>query len=430
MGRKCVLISYVWPEPQSSAAGLRHRNLIEALFRSGYEVAIASAAQNELGRQSCEQWAREWNGVSVKALQLNHSSFDEWISEKKPDLVMFDRFVVEEQFGWRVRGSAPEATCILDTSDLHFLRVSREKHSRLIPRDGNPLVGVGPVADAMEWDVDLACRELASIHRVDLTWLVSDFERELLTRQFGVDPRRLAVSRFAYPEQGRAPAGVAARDFGGRLGFCLLGNFRHAPNLDAFRWMRSVVWPKIRAELPAAELHIYGAYPTKEVMEAHSPRTGFLVHGRAESLDEVFALRRVSLAPLRFGAGIKGKISDSWWHGLPVVSTSIGLEGMSDGGSWGGRIADSVEAFARACVELHESEAEWIKAREHGRRVLREMFSTDRFERDFKAGLIQARENQGWRESDWIRRMMVHSTLDSYRYFGRWIQLKQSRANP
>jgi hypothetical protein len=419
-----VLIAYVWPEPQSSAAGLRNRNLIEALGRFGYEVVIASAAQNEPGRVSCERWSHEWKGVTVRPIQLNHSSFDQWISEEKPDLVVFDRFVVEEQFGWRVREFAPQATCILDTSDLHFLRVSREKGFKS-PMSGATLAGR---AAGIHWDVDLACRELASIHRVDLAWLVSGVEHELLIREFGVDPSRVAVSRFAYPDPAEAPG--AMNGFLQRSGFCLLGNFRHAPNLDAFRWMRAEVWPRIRAQLPAVELHVYGAYPTKEVMEAHSPRSGFLVHGRAESLTEVFAPRRVSLAPLRFGAGIKGKISDSWWHGVPVVSTSIGSEGMSDGGTWGGRIGNSTEDFVQACVELHESKAQWEQAREGGVRVLRAMFSVESFDRDFEAGLNQAEAGRRRRESDWIRRMMLHSTQDSYRYFGKWLELKQARKSP
>jgi hypothetical protein len=413
---------------------LRNFNVIDALLRFGFEVVIASAAQNEPGRLSCERWAREREGLEVRAIQLNDSSFDEWIAGLRPDFVIFDRFLIEEQFGWRVRQSSPESVCILDTVDLHFVRFSREKDLKRSLREGSWSAVDGGAG--IEWDPELSSRELASLHRVDLTWLVSDFERELLVRNFGVEPRRVAVSRFAYPEpawtRGTAAEerdGARLEAFSGRLGFCLIGNFRHAPNLDAFRWVRAEIWPRVRALLPSAELHVYGAYPPKEVMEAHSPRSGFLVHGPAETLDQVFSRSRVSLAPLRFGAGIKGKISDSWWHGVPVVSTSIGAEGMSDGADWGGRIANTAEAFARACVDLHESEADWGMGRDAGFRILGALFSGEVFDREFRVGLAQAEAGRVARSSDWVRRMMCHSTLDSYRYFGRWLELKQSRGS-
>jgi hypothetical protein len=422
-----VLISYVWPEPQSSAAGLRNFNVIDALLRLGFEVVIASAAQNEPGRLACQRWAGEQAKLEVRPIQLNDSSFDAWIGALRPDLVIFDRFMIEEQFGWRVRQSSPESICILDTVDLHFVRFSRERDLKRSLRDESwSSVGWGA---GLDWDRELSSRELASIHRVDLTWLVSDFERELLVRDFGLDSRRVAVSRFAYPE----PAWAGNRTepleagFSSRSGFCLIGNFRHAPNLDAFRWMRTEVWPRIRAALPRAELHVYGAYPPKEVMEAHSVRSGFLVHGPAQDLKQVFSGRRVSLAPLRFGAGIKGKISDSWWHGVPVASTSIGFEGMSDGAGWGGRVADTVESFALACVELHENEAEWKAACSSGFRILGTLFSGAVFDRDLEAGLSQAESGRAARGTDWVRQMMCHATLDSYRYFGKWLELKQGR---
>ena len=196
------MISYVWPEPQSSAAGLRDLNLIEGLRQAGHEVIIASAAQNEPGRILCEQWAREKPGVSVHPILLNDSSFDLWIARLRPELVVLDRFVTEEQFGWRVRESSPESLLVLDTQDLHFLRASREAALRKSLREGSwSRVDSGI---PREWDADLVCRELASIHRVDLTWLVSGDERRILEQEFAVDGRRLAVSRFAYPTRARA----------------------------------------------------------------------------------------------------------------------------------------------------------------------------------------------------------------------------------
>lgn len=428
VSRKCLLIAYVWPEPQSSAAGLRDRNLIEGLLQSGYEVVIASASENEPGRIFCERWAGEVPALSVHPIRLNDSSFDSWVAELQPELVIFDRFVIEEQFGWRVRRSAPSAVCILDTQDLHFLRLSREQALRRALQEQRWTCVAA--AGGGEWDAGLVCRELAAIHRVDLAWLVSDFERDLLVREFRVEASRLAVSRFAYPEPPWRPSGSAGErgaEFLTRSGFSMVGNFRHAPNLDAFRWLRHEIWPRVRRLLPRAEVHVYGAYPPKEAMEAHAPQAGFLVHGPAKDLAEVFSARRVSLAPLRFGAGIKGKIADSWWHGVPVVSTSIGREGMSDEGAWGGRVADEAAAFAQACVEIHESEGAWSAARAEGGRLLERLFSQATFMRDFSSSLENAMGSRRRFSTDWTRRILLQATTDSYRYFGKWLELKSSR---
>ena len=422
-----MLISYVWPEPQSSAAGLRDLHLIEALSRAGYRVVIASAAQNKAGKDSCEYWASTRENLQVHPILLNHSSFDAWISELKPDLVIFDRFVTEEQFGWRVRQAYPKAVTILDTQDLHFLRASREEALRHEINAGRwERVVAGTPAD---WERDLVCRELAAIYRVDLAWLVSDFERQLLVDEFHLESRRLFVSRFAYPKRTWLDS-AALEDFGARSGFVQLGNFRHPPNLDAFRWMRQQVWPRIRQLLPRAELHVFGAYPTQEVMEANDPRVGFRVHGPAPELSGVFEGRRVSLAPLRFGAGIKGKISDSWWHGVPVVSTSIGVEGMGSPKEWGGLIADDVESFAQSCVKLHESPSDWAQLRANAGRILDDQLSEQRFFTDLVQSVALAEESHRQSSRDWVRNMLNHSTLDAYRYFGKWLELKGDRREP
>lgn len=418
----CLLISYVWPEPQSSAAGLRDVHLIDALRQVGYEVCVASAANNEIGRSFCEKH------YSVRPILLNDDSFDRWLGETQPDLVIFDRFVVEEQFGWRVRSSSPRSVCILDTQDLHFLRLSREKRFREYQSSKIwSRVDSSPFLDS--WDDDLVCRELSSIYRVDLAWVLSSVEKNLLIEKFGIDSDRIGLSRFAYPELGSARLSDEHlfREFQTRRGFAMVGNFRHAPNLDAFRWLRQTLWPEVRRVLPAAEVHLYGAYPPKEVMEAHAPGFGFFVHGPAADLKQVFLGRRVSLAPLRFGAGIKGKITDSWWHGIPVVSSSLGAEGMGERDYWGGLIADEAQTFVQACLRLHEDFESWKASLLRGREILQRDFSTSRFLSDLKESLERAYAAHEHRNADWVRQILNHSTVHSYRYFGKWIEEKNRK---
>src|SRR6185437_9590273 len=126
--------------------------------------------------------------------------------------------------------------------------------------------------------------------------------------------------------------------FSGRNGFCSIGNFRHPPNFDALVWLKSELWPAIRRELPGAVMSCYGAYPTPQAKVLESPADGFWIRGPVDDAVAMLSRHRVALAPLRFGAGIKGKILDSWQAGLPVVTTPIGAEGMGwkPDKPWGG----------------------------------------------------------------------------------------------
>lgn len=154
------------------------------------------------------------------------------------------------------------------------------------------------------------------------------------------------------------------------------------------------------------------------------------MHGPAGSLADVFRERRVSLAPLRFGAGIKGKISDSWWYGVPVVSSSIGAEGMGPRELWGGLVADDTESFVDACVRLHEGFDLWKQSVIQGEFILKSEFTWSKLMSDLLSSLDQARKTRGGLGRDWIRQMMSQSFSNSYRYFGKWIQEKQKGSKP
>jgi glycosyltransferase involved in cell wall biosynthesis len=175
-------------------------------------------------------------------------------------------------------------------------------------------------------------------------------------------------------------------------------------------------------------VRVWGAYPTQEVFEAHDPGRGFLVMGEALRLGDVFSDARVSLVPVRFGAGIKGKVSDSWDQGVPVVSTSLGLEGMC---TVGGAIqaAASAAEFVDCAVKLHEDPAAWSEARRAGEQALFQRYSSEVFLQELRAAIDQARMRNATREGDWVRRMLTHHSLETPRYFGKWLELKESLKN-
>ncbi|MDR3606543.1 MAG: glycosyltransferase family 4 protein [Oligoflexia bacterium] len=413
-----LIIGYVWPEPRSSAAGTRTHQLIRAFQKKDdqnekWTLTVASASKENDAFSELSS-----SGVRCAPIQLNHSGFDAWIAEQKFDFVLFDRFVTEEQFGWRVAEASPGTVRVLDTSDLHFLRRARQK----AVLNGTPL----------DWAQEDTYREIASIYRSDLTLLVSDFERDLLLEQFKIPAEllmHLPIGYFDLPSATELPA------FQERTGFATIGNFRHPPNADGNRWLKKEIWPRIRAALPGAEMHIYGAYPSRADMDLSDPSQGFFVEGPAKDALEALKKHRVLLAPLRFGAGIKGKIADAWRAGMPVTTTPIGAEGMSQDDLFGGSVATTPEDFARKAVFLHESEREWGFARALGSKILGSKLEGVALENAFIERLLKIQGRlKAHRSGNFIGGLLAQQAFQGTKYFSKWIEAKtaalESSNNP
>ena len=151
------------------------------------------------------------------------------------------------------------------------------------------------------------------------------------------------------------------KSFEDRKHFTMIGNFMHAPNVDAVLLLKRTIWKQIRAALPIAELHIYGAYAPQQILELHNLKEGFLIKGYAKSSEEIVRKSRVVLAPLQFGAGIKGKLTEAMLCGTPSVTTTIGAEGMHADFSWNGFITDDLNDFAQKAVQLYLDASIWKK---------------------------------------------------------------------
>ena len=211
-----LVIGFVYPEPNSSAAGSRMLQLIKAFQAQNYNVVFATSC-----KKSDNAFDLESIGVGVVQIKLNHSSFDVFIKELNPTAVLFDRFMSEEQFGWRVAEHCPNALRILDTEDLHFLRKARQK----------ALNTNQPLENALFSD-DNTKREIASIYRSDVSLIISEYEFELLTHTFKIDPSILMYLPFMLDSNDCEPR-LDCRTYSERNDFASIGNFLHAPNLEA-----------------------------------------------------------------------------------------------------------------------------------------------------------------------------------------------------
>jgi len=419
---KVLVIGYVWPEPRSSAASGHVMQILDVFLQQGWDVTFSSPAS--FGEQRADLTAL---GIREVPIELNNSSFDTFISELKPDIVLFDQFMMEEQFGWRVEKHCPDALRVLESCDLQSLRHAR--HQRLKERlkandDNNDFHDLFAPALREEFehmaDTDLAKREVASFYRCDLTLLVSEVEIELLVEQFRI-PRHLLhwnPLMVDLPDSPPVP-------FEARANFIHIGNFRHAPNWDAVLWLKTAIWPLIREQLPAAQLHIYGAYTPPKATALHNPAQGFHVMNWAEDALKVMSAARICLAPLRFGAGIKGKIVDAMLTGTPNVTTPMGAEAMNGQEPWPGAVTRTARDFADQAVQLHNDKALWLQAQANAQNLL-----ASRYQQSLHGpALIQRlldcqRDLASIRRDNFTGSMLRHHHHKSTQYMAQWIEAK------
>ncbi|WP_286237682.1 glycosyltransferase family 4 protein [Neptuniibacter halophilus] len=411
---RVLVIGYVWPEPDSSAAGRHILSLLRLFRQQHWQVTFASAAQptEHMTDLSTE-------GVESRSIHLNCSSFDQFIAELQPDLVMFDRFMTEEQYGWRVAQTCPQALRVLDTEDLQCLRKGRHqalKQSRELTQE--------------DLCSEIALREIAAIYRSDLSLIISDYEMTLLLQRFAVADSLLHHLPFMLDaDQLDQPS----PDFSERQHCMMIGNFRHPPNWDSVLQMQHL-WPLIRRELISQgetdpQLHIYGSYPPPKATAMHNPGNGFLIKGWAEDACAVMRQARLCLAPLRFGAGIKGKLLEAMLCGTPSVTSPIGAEGMTGADDpatlWPGAVCDSDAAFIDATVKLYTDATLWQERQQRGHALLHQRYNGAISGPRLIERLLELRKQLAChRLNNFTGAMLQHHSMKSTQYMSQWIEAK------
>jgi hypothetical protein len=371
--------------------------VITALQLGSWQVHFASPAQP--GEHALDL---EAIGVKTHKIAVNDPAFDPWVEALAPEVVIFDRFMTEEQFGWRVAQHCPEALRVLDTSDLHCLRLAREQALKS--------------GEALNLKNEIALREIAAIYRSDLTLMISEFEMEILRDEFGISESLLAYWPFSLELSDECVP------FENRKDFILIGSFLHPPNLDAARWCKAEIWPLIRQQLPEAELHCYGSYGDRYAAELHAPKNGFHFKGRAEDALATMSLYRVNLAPLRYGAGLKGKVFDGFQTGTPTIMTPIAAEGICMKLDWAHSAA---EDFATAALELYREPEAWRIRQFEEHALCQDRFNSAHWLSRL-ATIIQCviGEKVQRRKQNFIGQMLCHHQHRSTEFMSRWIEYK------
>ncbi|WP_264566577.1 glycosyltransferase [Flavobacterium sp. N3904] len=407
--QKLLIIGTVWPEPNSSAAGGRMLQLITQFQQQGFTITFASPAMDSDYMVDLASL-----NVDKQSIILNCSSFDAFVKNLNPAVVLFDRFMTEEQFGWRVVENCPDTLRILDTEDLHCLRLARQKAFK----EKREFVLVDLFKE------DSAKREIASILRCDLSLIISEFEMDVLKTTFKIDEKLLYYLPFLL-EPISSAAFENLPSFEKRKDFIFIGNFLHEPNWNAVQYLKEAIWPLLRKQLPEAHLNIYGAYPSQKVMQLHQPKEGFYIKGRAIDANEGGQNARVVLAPLRFGAGIKGKLIEAMQCGTPSITTAIGAESMQGDLPWNGFVTDDIGEFTNAAMSLYQDKNLWQKAQENGIAIINNRYLKSLFENDFRSKIQFLLSNlEQHRLNNFFGALLQHQTLNSSKYMSKWIEAK------
>ncbi len=351
--RQVLVIDALTPRPDHDSGSLRLVNLMRLLREEGAHVVFVAANREHAGvaTEALQQLGVEaWYRPFVRSLPA-------WLREHGP---RFHTIVVSRHYVARgllplLRASAPQACVVFDTVDLHYLREQREAE----------LSGDERLLRAA---LRTRARELDTIARSDATLVVSEVERALLARD--APGARVEVLSNLHAIAGHGLPCERRRDL------VFVGGFHHPPNVDAVRWFASEVFPQVRRELPGVVFHCIGAHVPAEV-RALAAQPGVEVHGHVADIAPYMDGCRIALAPLRFGAGVKGKINMSMAHGQPVVATSCAVEGMHLVDGEDVLVADDAAGFASAVVRLYRDQVLWERLVAGGLANVERHFSLD-----------------------------------------------------
>jgi GT2 family glycosyltransferase/glycosyltransferase involved in cell wall biosynthesis len=352
-GRKNILvIDHHLPMPDRDSGSLRMFQILKLLHELGHRVTFIPDNLADIPPYTADLQKRGIKVVrhpSVKRVRnylIAHGS--------EFDVVVLSRCQFARKHIADVRLYAPQSRIIFDTVDLHFLR--EESEARLT---GDPETR-RKAQETKRWEYDL-------IDQSDETWVVSSAEQRLLQKE-SPDKSFQLVSNIVDVPGSNTP-------FALRRDWLFIGGFQHPPNIDAVLFFLKEIYPLVNEQLADAKFYIIGDKVPPEIVALANEK--IIVAGLQRDVGPFFDSVKLSVAPLRFGAGVKGKINQSMAFGVPVVATSLAVEGTGLHDREEILVADQPEDFARAVIELYESEQLWNRISENGLKKTRALYSTD-----------------------------------------------------
>jgi GT2 family glycosyltransferase/glycosyltransferase involved in cell wall biosynthesis len=345
--------------PDSTTGSLRNWRLLMEARRRGHHIVYVG--ENQPLEQPFLDILKK-HGIEVRdhVIGLERDLVRELAAAHSISAAVMSFGVAEERYGHVYDLVDPEITRIFDTVDVHFIRELRSRQEGAswgaIQR-----IEIGRLPES-------AYVEIASMLRCDAVLLVSEAEQQILTRDVQLPAEKFHVVSTIHE------ADSSIRPFAEREGFSFIGYGGHPPNVDSIEFLVASIWPGIRRQLPDAQLNVYGYKLPPKVLALDDPAAGVFVRGFVEDHRAAIAASRVMLAPLRYGAGVKGKICEAIAVGTPVVTTPMGAEGIDDEGH-ALAVETDAQRFVDRAVEVHRDQDIWGSASRNGLHLVRQRFS-------------------------------------------------------
>ncbi len=350
--RNILVIDHHLPMPDRDSGSLRMFQILKLLHGLGHHVTFLPDNLADIPPYTADLQKR---GIKVVHHPYAKKIRDYLIAHGPEfDVVVLSRCQFARKHIADVRLYAPQSRIIFDTVDLHFLR--EESEARLT---GDPETRQ-KAQETKQWEYEL-------IDQSDETWVVSSAEQDLLQKESPEKSFQL-VSNIVDVPGSNTP-------FALRRDMLFIGGFQHPPNIDAVLFFLKEIYPLLSESLGDAKFYIIGDKVPPEIVAFANER--IIVAGLQRDVRPFFDSVKLSVAPLRFGAGVKGKINQSMAFGVPVVATSLAVEGtgLRDGEEI--LVADEPKEFARAVIDLYQSEQLWNTISENGVEKTRALYSTD-----------------------------------------------------
>jgi len=360
-GRVLIVDAYT-PEPDQDSGSLRLRYLMDCLFELGYGVSFIPDNRShdhryteDLQQAGVEAWYHPWLDSLQAWFSSNGAPFN---------FVIVCRHYVAANYISLIRRYCPNARFLFDTIDLHYLREQRLAELE----DSLPLKRSA---------AQTRRSELATIREADATLVVSQVELEILEK----DAPGATVHVLSNIHQVTG----SQNPFNKRKDIFFVGGFQHPPNIDAAQWFCTSVWPLILKQLPDLKFHLIGSKAPEQIKALHG--NGVVFHGFVPRLEPFLDGCRLAVAPLRYGAGVKGKVNLSMSRGQPVVATPAAVEGLFAHDDEDVLVASEPQEFADAVVRLYNDARLWNKLSANGLKNVEKYFSLETAHRNLKAVL-------------------------------------------
>ena len=357
-GPRLLIIDAEFPTPDQDAASVTMWYFLKIFKQLGYQVTFLPVNLMHMGK-----YTEDLQAMGVECLYAPYiTDIENYLKEFGGgfDIAMLYRVRDGGRYFETVKKYAPQSKVIFDTVDLHFLREKRQAEMEVNVKKSNKI---------MKRSLKTQERELFLIENSDNSIVLSEYEKQTLLADYGVSNTFVVPIVFEVP-------GVA-NTFDNRCNIAFIGGYRHRPNVDAVLYFVEEIWPEVKKRIPGIKFYVIGSMAPPEVIDLCDKDADIVFKGFVEDIDPIFNKIKLTIAPIRYGAGIKGKIGTSLSYGVPCVATDVAAEGMGLTNGLNILTSGDEEGFVKGLVEAYTSYPVWKGLSEHGLEFITEKYSVE-----------------------------------------------------